>query len=125
LYRLTTFAVRSWPYERKRLAGQALASPDSVHRNIAEGYCRRSIRQYLAFLYIALGSLGETVSGFHAYHAAAQLNDTTFDSLDSLAYRLENGLLRLIASLEQKRDNHDWIDSINQPAPTRTPPPAK
>jgi len=33
---------RSFPYELKRVASQAIASADSVHRNIAEGYCRRS-----------------------------------------------------------------------------------
>jgi four helix bundle protein len=45
---------------------QAIASTDSAHRNIAEGYCRRSIREYLNFLNIALGSLGESVSGLYA-----------------------------------------------------------
>jgi four helix bundle protein len=63
LYRLTCQAVRIWPFERKKVASQAIASADSVHRNIAEGYCRRSLREYLQFLNFALGSLGESVSG--------------------------------------------------------------
>jgi four helix bundle protein len=112
LYRLTCAAVQSWPFERKKIAAQAISSSDSVHRNIAEGYCRRSIREYLNFLNIALGSLGETVSGYHAYHSAGQLDDATFESLDSLAYQLENGLLRLVATLEQKRRRGDWIDTL-------------
>jgi 23S rRNA-intervening sequence protein len=45
-------------FEMKRVTGQAIASADSVHRNIAEGYCRRSIREYIQHLYIALSSLG-------------------------------------------------------------------
>ena len=45
----------AWSFEMKRIAGQAMASADSVHRNIAEGYCRRSIREYIHYLYIALG----------------------------------------------------------------------
>jgi len=53
LYRLTCRAVRSWPFERKKVASQAIASADSVHRNIAEGYCRRSLREYLLFLNFA------------------------------------------------------------------------
>ncbi len=114
-------AVQSWPYERKRLASQAMASADSVHRNIAEGYCRKSVREYLNFLNIALGSLGETVSGLHAYHTAGQLDDKTFELLDGLAYRLENALLKLVESLERKRDRNDWIDSLaihgSQPSP--------
>lgn len=124
LYRLMCEAVRPWPYERKRVASQAIASSDSVHRDIAEGYCRRSVREYLNFLNIALASLGETVSGLHAYHAAGQLNDQAFEALDAIAFRLENGLLRLIESLERKRDNHDWIDRLHQSNP-QTPPSPK
>jgi four helix bundle protein len=55
------------PYELKRIASQAIASIDSVHHNIAEGYRRRSIKEYLNFLNIALGSLGESVSGLYTY----------------------------------------------------------
>jgi four helix bundle protein len=114
LYRLTCEAVRDWPFERKKIASQAIASADSVHRNIAEGYCRRSIREYLNFLNIALGSLGESVSGYHAYHAAGQLVHEIFERLDSQAFQLENGLLRLVATLEQKRRRGDWIDTLTE-----------
>ncbi|PWI46434.1 four helix bundle protein, partial [Candidatus Heimdallarchaeota archaeon B3_Heim] len=34
-------------------------SSHSISRNIAEGYSRRSIKEYLNFLNIALGSSGE------------------------------------------------------------------
>jgi four helix bundle protein len=67
LYRLTCVAVSNWPFERKKIASQAMASADSVHRNIAEGYCRKSINEYIQFLSIARGSLGESVSGYIAY----------------------------------------------------------
>lgn len=91
---------RKFPFELKRLAGQALASSDSVHRNIAEGYCRRSINEYLNFLNIALGSLGESVSGLHACSKAGQLTTEEFERLDSIAFKLENELLKLVESLE-------------------------
>lgn len=104
-YVLTCTAFRGLPYELKRVAAQAIGSSDSVHRNIAEGYCRRSLREYLNFLNIALGSLGESVSGLRAYLDPKQIDPTTFEQLDSLAYRLENGLLRLVESLEHKRDS--------------------
>ena len=103
---------RSFPYELKRVASQAVASADSVHRNIAEGYCRRSIREYIQFLYIALSSLGESVSGLHAYRKAEQLTLMDFDTLNALAFKLENGLLRLVESLERKQMDGDWIDSL-------------
>ncbi|MBW3597496.1 MAG: four helix bundle protein [Planctomycetes bacterium] len=120
-YCLTCKTVGGWPYDRKRVAAQAMASADSVHRNIAEGYCRRSVREYLNFLNIALASLGENVSGLHAYHSAGQINDETFETLDALAFRLENGLLRLVASLERKRNQNDWIDHLHTP-PSQPPP---
>ncbi len=94
------------------MARQAIASSDSVHRNIAEGYCRRSIHEYLNYLNIALGSLGESVSGLHAYRKAEQLSEEDFEKLDSMAYKLENGLLKLVESLEQKRERDDWIDHL-------------
>ncbi len=111
-YAMTQDSFRKFPYDLKRVAAQVIASSDSVHRNIAEGYCRRSIREYLNFLNIALGSLGESVSGLHAYRRAKQLPDDDFEKLDSLAYKLENGVLKLVESLERKRDQGDWIDHL-------------
>lgn len=112
LYRLNCEAFRAFPFEMKKVSGQQLASVDSVHRNIAEGYCRRSIREYLNFLNIALGSLGESVSGLHAFRKAGQISPEDFEEIDSLAFKLENGLLKLAQSLEHKRNQGDWIDSL-------------
>jgi four helix bundle protein len=103
---------RAFPYELKRVASQGIASADSVHRNIAEGYCRRSVREYLQSLNYALGSLGESVSGLIACHRAAQISDKDFTPLNSLAFKLENGLLKLVESLERKKISGDWIDHL-------------
>ena len=111
-YALTGREFRAFPFELKRVASQQIASADSVHRNIAEGYCRRSIREYLNFLNIALGSLGESVSGLSAGRRADQLTGKQYETLDALTYKLENGLLRLVESLERKREKGDWIDQL-------------
>lgn len=111
-YKETCKVFRKFPYELKRVANQAIASSDSIHRNISEGYCRRTINDYLRFLYIALGSLGESVSGLHAYRNANQITEDEFQLLDTLAYKLENGLLRLVESLEDKRDRGEWTDHL-------------
>jgi four helix bundle protein len=103
---------RPFPYDLKRVASQQIASTDSVHRNIAEGYCRRSIKEYLNFLNISLGSLGESVSGLCSYRKAKQISEEQFQKLDAQAYKLENGLLKLVESLERKRDRGDWIDHL-------------
>jgi len=111
-YAETCRVFRGFPNELNRVARQAIASSDSIHRNIAEGYCRRSIHEYLNYLNIALGSLGESVSGLHAYRRAEQLSEEHFEKLDSTAYKLENGLLKLVERLEEKREQGDWIDHL-------------
>src|SRR6266511_2846069 len=103
LYVLTCTMFRKFPYELSRVAANQIASVDSVHRNIAEGYCRRSLNEYLQFLNIALASLGESVSGIQVYRRADQITETEFQEWDSLAYKLENGIKRLIESLQHKR----------------------
>ena len=111
-YVLTCDVFRSFPFELKRVSSQQIASADSVHRNIAEEYCRRSIKEYLNFLNISLGSLGESVSGLFGYRKAKQISEVQFEKLDALAYKLENGLLKLLESLERKRDQGAWVDSL-------------
>jgi four helix bundle protein len=111
-YVATCRVFRAVPFELKRVASQQIASADSVHRNIAEGYCRRSRREYLNFLNYALGSVGESVSGLYAYRKAEQISVADFDRLDAMAYKLENGLLRLVEALEQKRDDGKWQDQL-------------
>jgi len=125
LYRVTCHVLRNWPFERKKVASQAIASADSIHRNIAEGYCRRSLREYLLFLNFALGSLGESVSGYAVYHASGHLSDADFERLDALSFRLENALMKLIESLQRKRHSGVWSESFadtNSPPSIRTKP---
>src|SRR5690242_20152936 len=107
LYLLTCPVFPSFPFELKKVASQAIASCDSIHRNIAEGYCRRSLKEYLYHLNVALGSLGESVSGLMAYHAANQIAENDFQKLNELSFKLENGLLKLVQSLEQKQETGD------------------
>jgi four helix bundle protein len=47
-YKLNSQIFRKLPFDLKRVASQ-VASSDSVHRNISEGYCRRSLKEYLNF----------------------------------------------------------------------------
>lgn len=111
-YVLNYRVFRAFPYDLRRAASQGIAAADSVHRNIAEGYCRRSLREYLHFLNYALGSLGESVSGLIAYDKADHLAEQDFAALNSLAFKLENGLLKLVESLERKEMQGDWVDHL-------------
>ena len=111
-YVQTCKVFRGFQYELRRVGSNQIAAVDSVHRNIAEGYCRRSIREYLQFLNIAMGSIGESVSGLHAYHKAKQVSPEQFEILDAVSYKIENGLKRLIESLQQKQNAGEWNDSF-------------
>jgi four helix bundle protein len=112
LFTLILEDFKGFSFEFKKIASQQMAAADSIHRNIAEGYCRRSIREYVQYLYVALASLGETVSGLFASKAGNLISQEQFERLDSLCYKLENELIRLIKSLEEKKNKGDWVDRM-------------
>ena len=112
LFTLILEDFKGLSFEFKKIASQQMAAADSIHRNIAEGYCRRSIREYIQYLYVALASLGETVSGLFASKAGRLISQEQFERLDSLCYKLENELIKLIKSLEQKKHKGGWVDHM-------------
>jgi len=46
------------------------------------------------------------------YQKTKQISEEQFERLDALAYKLENGLLKLVEALEAKRDRGDWVDRL-------------
>lgn len=95
-----------------KLRSQIADSAQSISSNIAEGYSRRSINEYLQFSYIALASLSETLTRAIGLHQSGQITQQEFDCVDSLHYEIENKLLRLVESLQRKRDTGTWSDRI-------------
>ena len=84
----------------------------SVSANIAEGYGRRSLPEYLQYLYTAKGSLAETLTRAIGLQKVEIISNEDFEDLDKLHYEVENKLLRLIESLENKRDTNEWRDTL-------------
>ena len=97
-----------------KLRSQILNSTQSISSNIAEGYCRRSINEYIQFSYIALGSTGETMTRAIGFKITNQFSETQFNTLDALHYEVENKLIRLIESLEKKKDDGSWINRVSE-----------
>jgi four helix bundle protein len=95
-----------------KLRSQFVNAAQSVSANIAEGYGRRGINEYLQFLYIGLGSLGETLTRAIGLNRTNQITDDGLKNFEELHYEVENRLSRLIEKLEQKRDDGDWIARI-------------
>ena len=97
-----------------KLRAQVADAAQSVAANISEGYGRRSVKEYIQFLYIALGSAAETMTRMIGRNLVQQLSDDRLLEFDLLHYEVENRLLRLIEKLEQKRDDEDWIARISE-----------
>ena len=112
LYALTCKILKDSPFELKKTVSNAIDSCHSVSRNIAEGYCRRSVKEYLNFLNIGLASCGEFHSSYFSFFKANQISEDEFEELDKLHYKVENQLLKLIESLQNKKENGNWKDSF-------------
>jgi four helix bundle protein len=95
-----------------KLRSQLADAAQSISANISEGYGRRSINEYIQFLYYALGSLAETMTRAIGLKQTKQVSAARFHEFDLLHYEVENRLLRLIEKLEQKREDEDWIARI-------------
>ena len=95
-----------------RLRLQFADAAQSISANISEGYGRRSINEYIQFLYYALGSLVETMTRAIGLTQAKQISAALFHEFDLLHDEVKIRLLRLIDELEQKREHEDWIARI-------------
>lgn len=112
LYVLSCRIFTHFPFELKRVAANSIDAAHSISRNVSEGYCRRSLKEYLNHLNIALGSCGEFNSCYESFKRAGQITDDEYELLDSLHYKVENELLKLIQSLQKKQKQDVWEDNF-------------
>jgi four helix bundle protein len=112
LYVLACKIFSNFPFEIKKVASNSIDAAHSISRNIAEGYCRRSLKEYLNHLNIALGSCGEFHSCYVSCHRADQIADDKIQQLDELHYKVENQLIKLIESLQKKQKDQQWEDNF-------------
>ena len=108
LYALANTILKSVHFEHNKSKSNTLDSAHSIIRNIAEGYCRRSPKEYLNFLNYALGSCGELNSAMFGFNKANIINNEDFERFDSLHYKTENELLKLAESIQKKIKDKDW-----------------
>ena len=98
-----------------KLRGQLLDAVQSVSGNIAEGYCRKSVNEYLYFLNVALGSLGEALTRLIGLRVIHPITDEEFERFDKLHYSIENKMLALIKSLQSKKADNTWNQTLHEP----------
>lgn len=113
LYCLVFKVLLKLPLEFKKVTSNAIDAAQSITRNIAEGYCRRSIKEYIQFLYYALGSYGELHSSLCSFLKSGQLSAEDFETIDELHYKTENELIQLVKSLQRKSGENIWNDNLN------------
>ena len=112
LYKYTWEMFVDKPTIDFKLKSQILNSTQSISSNISEGYSRRTINDYIRFLYIALGSCSESLTRAIGFFEVNLITKKHFDSFETLHFEVENKLLGLIRSLEKKKDGKIWVDSI-------------
>ena len=98
--------VKGLPF---KIRDQVLDSAFSISSNLSEGYCRRSIKEYIQFVNVALGSAGENYSQMYALLRSGEISQDTFDEFDKRHYGVENKLINLAKSLSKKiKNGQDW-----------------
>jgi len=113
LYVLAYKIFSKFPFELKKIASNSIDASHSISRNVSEGYCRRSLKEYLNHLNIALGSCGEFHSCCVSFKQANQITDDEYEQLDQLHYKVENALLKLVESLQKKQKDQHWEDNFH------------
>jgi len=82
----------------------------SVSSNIAEGYSRRSLKENIHFVNIALASLSENYTQIYALFSAGDIELEWFDQYDKKHYSLENKLIQFNKAMISKIDKNEWED---------------
>jgi len=112
-------AVELYAFEKKcldrlksisfKIKDQVLDSAFSISSNLAEGYCRKSIKEYIQFVNVALGSCGENYSQMYALLKSGEISKDIFDDFDTRHYAVENKLVNLAKALSKKlKTGQDW-----------------
>ncbi|MCW5906972.1 MAG: four helix bundle protein [Chitinophagales bacterium] len=112
LYVLAVKQFSKLPFVHQKSASNAIDAAQSISRNIAEGYCRKSLKEYLSFLNYSLASCGELHSCYFSFHKAGVIANEIFEEMEQQHYKTENKLLKLIESLQKKLKTGNWDDTF-------------
>jgi four helix bundle protein len=88
-----------------RLCGQIQAAAVSIMANIAEGFIRRSDKEFIQFLFIAMSSAAEVQSHLYVAFDQKYLDKKTFDSIYEQANKtamIISGLIKYLRTRSTK-----------------------
>jgi four helix bundle protein len=83
------------------MKNQILGSSGSVMDNIAEGFERDGNKEFIQFLYISKGSLGETRSQIHRCFDSGYLSEFRYNDLINDCQNLSGQISNLITYLQK------------------------
>ncbi|MDP8247532.1 MAG: four helix bundle protein [Candidatus Tritonobacter lacicola] len=98
-----------FPRSEMRRTSQMRDSARSVKQNIQEGYQRYSIKEYIRFLDISKGSLGELSGDVEDCFEDKLITEEEFKKIDKLCGTTDYLLARLISSLRKKVKDGTWV----------------
>jgi len=97
--------LNSVPFKTKaQIEDSALSCPS----NIAEGYSRRSLKEYIQYANISLASLAENYTQIFALFSAGDIDREWFDEYYKKHYSLENKLIKMNKTMLTKIDKNEW-----------------
>jgi len=108
LYVFVAKKIRTLVSVSFKVRAQVEDSIFSVHSNIAEGYSRRSLKEYIQFINISLSSLAENYSQVFALLSTNDIEREWFDEYDKRHYSLENKLIQMNKTMISKIDKNEW-----------------
>ncbi|HOX54045.1 MAG: four helix bundle protein [Candidatus Omnitrophica bacterium] len=100
IYNLTRLFPKSEVYG---LVSQMRRAAIAIPSNIAEGYRRKHIKEYIQFLYVANGSASELETQIDIARKLEETIDLDYSKCDNLIAEVLKMLNVLIAKLETKR----------------------
>lgn len=115
LFRLTYKLIKSISNLDFKLKSQILDAAQSISANIAEGYGRRSINEYLYFINISLGSSAESLTRVIGLKEIGLISSNDFEEFDKKHYEVENKLIALVKSLQAKQQDGAWDQRLHEP----------
>lgn len=99
--------------ERFALTNQLRRAANSIPANIAEGFGRYTLKEYLRFLFYARGSVAETQSHLQVATTLGYLSKSDFDDLLKLCERTRQTVQGLIRHIRLKLKDPGFETSLD------------
>jgi four helix bundle protein len=113
---ITTYKNLSERHLEPWLISQVVRSASSVYANIAEGYTRGGLKDYIRFLDMSRASLGELEAHLEFLRGCELIDEALHDRLQRMCDDAGNLIVALMRALQRKLKEGDW-QRLGEPRP--------